>query len=382
MRNTKQVILACVFIVPSLFSFVYASAAPPLIDQWEQNMLTDGVRVGEHLTQLFPDPGTFSESNMTYYDSQRVFYQIAEYTGQQEPWHSYAQEAKRIYLNYVENRINNWTGLNYSFPGYRRFPHGIYMDWVLNPTPALAESIIKLRDNPAYSNPEQIWFQQGLFWSNRSRDLAYALGAHVVAERANNPRNEERVALYVAMTLNHINEWVTGFRGNPDVSRHRFAPFMAGLTAEALIGFYEWEIENDRDPSALYSHPSVPTEYTPTMTIPEALQGLADFMWTATVQAGEAQGESMWVADIGGTGYPYNDLGGTGVGGFRYEDRLNPISGGDTTERVSPDLNLLIAPLYGWLFKHTGDTTYITRGDLIWEGGVTLANTGWQTKNI
>ena len=68
-------------------------------------MTTWGNHWGQHLTNLYPEPGTWNDNSMTYYDGQRVFYQIAEYTGQQEPWYSYAQEAKRIYINYAANRI-------------------------------------------------------------------------------------------------------------------------------------------------------------------------------------------------------------------------------------------------------------------------------------
>ena len=37
---------------------------------------------------------------------------------------------------------------------------------------------------------------------------------------------------------------------------------------------------------------------------------------------------------------------------------------------VAPDLNLLIAPAYAWLYRQTGDTAYRERGDQIFEGGV------------
>jgi hypothetical protein len=36
----------------------------------------------------------------------------------------------------------------------------------------------------------------------------------------------------------------------------------------------------------------------------------------------------------------------------------------------APDLNLLIAPVYGWVYAQTGDPLYITRGDQVFAGGV------------
>ncbi len=355
--------IACMFI------FKASAQTPlPLFDEWESNMTQWGEHWGQHLTNLYPAQGSWNGNSMTYYDGQRVFYQIAEHTGQQDPWYSYAQEAKRVYLNYVAYRINNWSGLDYSIPGYRRFSHGLYMDWLLVNSPDIMESITKIRDNPAFSNPEYWGYDNPnttWYWSNYSRDVAYALSAHVMAERAEQPRNEVRVPIYTAMALNHIDEWITGRRDNPDTTKHRFAPFMAGLTAEALIDYYEWEVEQGQNPNN---------------TIPDALKQLADYMWTATVFDGPNQDEPMWVSDIGGTGYPYNDQGGTGVGAFRYEDRENPTSAIDGTALLSPELNMLIAPLYAWVFKHYGDVTYIEQGDLIWEGGVALSNVGWNTK--
>src|SRR5262249_55260640 len=39
----------------------------------------------------------------------------------------------------------------------------------------------------------------------------------------------------------------------------------------------------------------------------------------------------------------------------------------------APDLNLLIAPMYAFLYRQTGDTRYRDQGDAIFSGGVDLA---------
>ncbi len=39
----------------------------------------------------------------------------------------------------------------------------------------------------------------------------------------------------------------------------------------------------------------------------------------------------------------------------------------------APDLNLMIAPLYGWLFQQTGDVKYRDIGDRIFTSGVQRA---------
>jgi hypothetical protein len=76
-----------------------------------------------------------------------------------------------------------------------------------------------------------------------------------------------------------------------------------------------------------------------------ALQTGADWIWT-----------NMWVdADDS----------------FVYEHfPANPLP--DTGDGA-PDLNMIILPVWGWIYKQTGDDTYITQGDQIFEGGVNFA---------
>ena len=45
----------------------------------------------------------------------------------------------------------------------------------------------------------------------------------------------------------------------------------------------------------------------------------------------------------------------------------------DTTA-AAPDVNLLIAPAYAWLYRQTGDPAYRDRGDQIFAGGVKRAS--------
>jgi len=328
-----------------------AGQALPALEMWQNDMIEVGRQWGEYL--MNPDINIAAAINdTTYYDSQRIFFQIADYTGQDEPWNTYAQRAEEIYRD-------NYARPDYRMPGYRRFAHGIYMDFVRTGDPLSAEGIPLMRDAPAYSNPEAFVRTTAYqwYWQNRSREVAYAIGANVIAERAGHPRLEERMQMFIGMALNHINEWVTGERGNPDTSRHRFAPFMFALTAEALISYYEWEVERGAAPDE---------------TIPNALRAAADFLWSARVTKGPNTGKTMWVPDVSGRSYStWGDLGGTGYGAFRYED----CDCSPTGSRPSPVLNLLIAPAYAWLFKHFGDPAYLEIGDLIWEGGVGLSQT-------
>jgi hypothetical protein len=91
---------------------------------------------------------------------------------------------------------------------------------------------------------------------------------------------------------------------------------MVGLAAEALINYYD------------ATHDS---------RIPPVLQMAADQMWT---QSWDPTSRS-----------------------FRYYN-------GDGTSSPSLDLNLLIAPLYGWVFQQTGFQGYRDMGDQIFNAGV------------
>jgi hypothetical protein len=95
-------------------------------------------------------------------------------------------------------------------------------------------------------------------------------------------------------------------------------PFMVGLIMEALIQYYE----ESKDPR-----------------VPTAIKVAADGLWSRA-----------WIEN--------NKA-------FYYEST--------NATNAAPDLNLLIAPAYAWLYKITGDPVYQQRGDAIFEGGVEKA---------
>jgi hypothetical protein len=66
----------------------------------------------------------------------------------------------------------------------------------------------------------------------------------------------------------------------------------------------------------------------------------ADWMW-----------DHMWVS---------------GIDTFKYTDKKMSHGGDDPAS----DLNLLVVPLYGWLYEMTGDDKYRERGDRIFAAGI------------
>lgn len=370
MKKIQQKLTPALAII-IIFSFA-TNAQPPLLDEWESNMTTWGDHWGIYMqTYTPPNPvGMIESNNGIYYDAQRIHFQIADYTGQAEPWNTHAQEAERIYRIYLDHRFHN-NGTPWYVQGWRRFSHGILMDAQRTAAPISVEGVLRMRDNGSFANVLDVpSFRVSWHYENKSREIAYMISAHINAEKFDLPRQEEALAHYVTMSMKHLDEWITETYVDPT---HRLSSFMVGLTAEALIEFYEWEVANGRDPSALFTHPSV--AYNPTRTIPEALTQVAYHMrYTATVESGVNAGKLMWVEDMGGSSPNWDDTGGTGYSALRYES----INGA----RPAPALNLLVAPLYAWAFKQTGEMDYINIGDKLWEAGVATTNIGWNTKTF
>jgi len=325
---------------------------PPEFEQWEKDMVTSGKKWGEYIS----DSSSSDRLNAVYYDGEWIYYQIADYTGDAEPWTSYARAAEKVYRDgYLKSN-------DYTIPGYWRFPHGLYEDNARGSDTTLDE-IASIRDNPSFSNPAWRDYSWKWYHARYSREIAYAIHANLTAEKAGLPRQESRMQAFIKMAENHLDQWRRGDYSNPsigDTSHDRMKPFMFGLTAHALIDFYEWEKKNGRDPNA-YFH-----------DIPGRLAEFAKWMFN---EAKNTNGKRMWVPDLGGTGGAWNDNGGTGYGAFRYVD-----SGTNSELEPAPDLNLLIAPAYAWLYRQTGDMAFRTMADDLFSGGVMLAATHWNGK--
>src|SRR5207302_2803499 len=134
----------------------------------------------------------------------------------------------------------------------------------------------------------------------------------------------------VNQAYDHMNQWFVNFswpgpyQQNPQTT-FRLAPFMVGLTAHSLIR--DWE--ETRDPRLL-----------PTLTT------AADWMWA---HAWIPSAQAMW--------YEFPDQG---------QACCQPSG-------PAADLNLLIAPIYAFLYSQTGDTKYRDQGDQLFAAGAQLA---------
>jgi hypothetical protein len=263
-----------------------AWAQSPL-ELWKANMLSYG--------QMYCENGDH------YYDAVRVYYQIAEYTGNPQ-WERCAEIYNKVY------RDDYLVPGNYGAQGWQIFPHGLMMHYQRTRDEKSRAAVIGLALNASYAYAPLEWTAP----TTKSREVAYNLEAKLIAEKFgyNNTKRMEQLA---DQALGHYHQWFVS-KTAPYVQ-----PFMVALSAEALIMWYD----KTKDPRVL-----------------PALKTGADWMW-----------QHMWLPN---------------EGAFKYTDRK--IEGGD--EHPAHDLNLLVVPLYGWVYKMTGDVKYREMGDKIFQGGV------------
>jgi hypothetical protein len=200
-----------------------------------------------------------------------------------------------------------------SVPGYWIFSHGLTQDYLRTGDDQSRDAELSVVQNAAYSRTTTLATETVGF--ELSRETAYALMGFLNSETLGASRNP-RFNLLVDHALGHIDQWFVS------KSAGYIKSFMVGLTAEALISVYD-ETEDPR--------------------IIPALTTALDGLW-----------ESNWVPESGA---------------FKYMNVAN--AQGDTTP--APDLNLLIAPAYAWLYYQTGNLVYRDRADQIFVGGVTQA---------
>lgn len=200
---------------------------------------------------------------------------------------------------------------NGSLPGYMIFADGLREDFLRNGDANSNIAYHMLMSNGSFvlSTP---WNDANQPSWNYMRETAYVLRLHIMAPSFGMTRNMARINQLVNYSLGHLDQMFGSFTAD-----YR-KPFMVGLAGEALIDYYE-HIQQDG-------------------TIIVALRQAADYMWA-----------HMWL--------PADQA-------FQYTD--------DAAQGTGPaaDLNLLIAPMYEWLYQRTGLQKYRDEGDQIFAGGV------------
>ncbi len=316
MKNLRcaLVILFSLLAVPVLSQEI----GPPIpsLSQWEDNMKSYGRKF-----MSTPINGKANETLVWYYDGIKVYYQIAEYTNDKS-WLAGAKTCMNWYRDkYIFGRPSH-------VDGWRMFPHGLMLDYLRTSDEKDKRAIEIMEKNGAFSDRNVDYARTSTFDLKSvalSREVAYNINVHVVAS-ALGVASFSKPDPYIDIALGHIKSWNDWIKShNPsfpylsDGGKTGFQPFMAGLTCEALIRYYE---SKGADP------------YKKTEII-AAISELATLMWDAAFIKGQ------------------NTL-------YYESNRKGP----------APDLNLLICPLYGWLWHRTGDKGFIDKGDALFQGGI------------
>ena len=261
--------------------------------QWQSNMVTYGRK---YCTPA--EAGSYSMYTVGYYDGTRIYYQIADLTGDS----SFNACADLVYGSYSKYVNDNKGGI----PGYQEFPHGIAMRFQRTGDLAARQTLTTLKNGGSFSNwPDAASI---IDWG-RSRETSYAIETNLVDQAQGGAPNPHFQDLVEAQ-FGQFDQWFVS------KSTKYVQPFMVALAAEALIQY--WDVSHD--PRVL------PT-----------LQMAADQVWAQS-----------WD---------------TSTHKLRYwED--------DGTFALYSDLNLLLAPMYGWVYQQTGAQIYRDEGDELFNYGV------------
>jgi hypothetical protein len=203
---------------------------------------------------------------------------------------------------------------NGKIPGYWNFSTGMMVDFLKTGDALARETIQLLATNAAFASDSTPL--SSLSGWGTSRETAYLIVTYLNAEKVGFPRRA-RLAGLIDNALGHLDQWFV------DKSSTYVRPFMVSLTSYALIQYYDVT----KDPRII-----------------PALKNAATEMW-----------KSMWL--------PESEA-------FKYTN-ITHSSGG---QEPAPDLNLLIAPVYAWLYHQTGETEFQMKADAIFSGGV---RRGW-----
>jgi hypothetical protein len=290
----------------------------PELSTWESHMVEYGRKhcqsmvdydamTGDQAVQL-----SGSRLGTTYYDGERVYYQIADYTGD-PTWKYCARFAEKFYRDQFAIPANG------AVPGYWNFTHGLLVDYLKSGDAQSKDALIQISKYAGYAQDTA-----SLSWTTSSvyaRDVSYAVMGYVNAEKVGEPVRARKAQL-IDQLLDYIQQWFVRLYVPPGGEPHPddyLKPFFVGLTMQALI----------------YSH-----EHSPDQRIPQALTIALDGLWN---RAWMPDKETFWYS--------------------------NGDAGSVPAYTPAPDLNLLIAPAYAWMYLQTGDVKYRDRGDQIFAGG-------------
>lgn len=350
----RQTIIPCPTVTPTPAPTTSPTTSPtpvptptphPSIAKWESQMLVKGQKAWDELKAgiaVWKGGGSFDAAlGPTYYDMGKVFLKICEYTGDQK-WCTAANDAFSVYRDGWIIPIQGGTS------GYWGFSNGMMLDFKKNGTANSKTGVQALANKAAYcAAGTPVDYTAG---ANVSRESAYCIlheiNAGLVGGTPDIPYRDRLANQMLSPTPlpgtwtegpnkgkpypeGHIWQWInhTYLAPNPFAESPTcagldyFQPFMGFLSMQSAIQLY-----------AVTSDPRV---------IPD-LEALARFTW-----------DNFW--DPAKKAFVYENC---------------RVNGSYPAKPGAPDLNLLGASVWEWLYAKTGNITYRQQGDQIFQGGV------------
>jgi hypothetical protein len=301
--------------IPNLSTYKSSASAYGISNCAQDTSTTRTIRAND-LARLTPvSPSTTYDS--WFYDGVGVYYNVQNLLNDGENWAQCRADVAQVYRDYVRR-----TGG--SIFEFMMFTEGAYLDY-LDTGDAADLTLINELDNhmiaPYHGNMVDVSYLQ--------RETAYALKNAIYASalQQNNPRFNNTTAFWRDYALDHVLGHVDQICLSQNAQY--FESFMVGLDAEALIQYYDVVGHDPR--------------------IPPAIKCLADYMYSSV----------------------YNTVT-SDPGSFPYDKwrMLTNAGVGNNGGSCMVNLNMLIVPMYAWVFKNTGLSEYQTEGDEIWNHGV------------
>lgn len=259
-------------------------------------------------------PAVDAGLSQTYYDGEMCMYRLKDHFGTSE-FDNLINEEWLAYVGYYV--IPN----NGAITGWRNFTDGQREDCLRATSRAtISLNSITLQQQYAAFNSQPVDMSDPVL----SRETALAITAKINAKRVGisiGAAQQARLLQLKAWAIGHCNQWSGG-------TAPYVRPFMVGHTAKALIYYYEYE-SADSD-------------------IIVALKAVADYCWT-----------NCW-----------KDVAGAWGDGQAFLYTNNTSQGDPQDPFTQPTLNMMICPLFGWLFYKGQGAGYRTKGDAIFVGGI------------
>lgn len=267
----------------------------------------------------------------TYYDGLKVYLDISDYTKDTAKWAPCVSANLNTYRGYVEGSSADGGGYG-GVPGYWAFSAGLRLHYEKTGDVKSKNAVIQMAQHAAYcvDGTEPSYTDE----PSLAREVGYCLNIRNDAEALGLARSSYHNFI-LNQALKHFDKWFVaksfkvqgcddcGGPGGPANGSYYIQPFMVAIEARAMLN------ENRIKPDA--------------RILPLVKAGL-DYIW-----------RRAWD---------------TGTQAFFYENYAPTAEAPWVmSTQGAPDLNMLIAVAFWDYYRATGDTTYRTKADSIFNGG-------------